>query len=99
MVKILSRQDLEDTPMNRIMLSEVRSIRMVLEGFSKQLSEIEERVEHVDHLVLGNGSPGIKTDVAVLKEQVAENKGRAMSLVTTVAAVVAVIGSVVALLK
>ena len=97
--KILSRQDLEDTPMNRMMLGEVRSIRMVLEGFDGRFKQLDEKVEEFDHAIHGNGNPGMKTELAVIREAVNENKGRALNLFTTATACIAVIGAIAALLK
>ena len=97
--KILSRQDLEDTPMNRMMLSEVRSIRMVLESFDKKQQEYSVALEKMEHAIFGNGSEGLKTEVAVLQEKVSENKGRPAMVFSIATSAVAVIAAIVAILK
>tara|TARA_S200002703_G_scaffold156975_2_gene163771 strand:- start:385 stop:633 length:249 start_codon:yes stop_codon:yes gene_type:complete len=82
-----------------MMLSEVRSIRMVLESFDKKQQEYSVALEKMEHAIFGNGSEGLKTEVAVLQEKVSENKGRPAMVFSIATSAVAVIAAIVAILK
>lgn len=49
---------------------------IILEAHSKEsmaiLQRLDERIEHMDHIIRGNGSPGLVTQIQVLQTQTEE---------------------------
>lgn len=96
---MLANHEEDASPLTRGMLSEVRSIRTSMEMIQKSMEGFHERVTHCEHTVFGNGSPGLKTQMAVMADRVSENKGRPQMILSICATAVAMLAALAAFMK
>ena len=95
------------------LIMEVQSIRRTCETLSKtceklmnQCQQNGEAIESVEHTVNGNGSPGLKQDMAIVKTEIDHIKGgegknaqRISNVIALIGVVTAVIIGMIALIK